>query len=481
MVDILGTINLGVLSILIPLAIFLFDKLDDSSFRNLDKKVILESVVNAPRLILYIFLLFSPLFLFQEKIFDTKFLVNKETYIHIGGLLIWAAGILSFLFIIMSSYEWIKENKYKFRFSYLKSIKNPTDIINAWNDVWKEKISIENEKQFFLIFSKLVDDIFSKKYLKNSFFEKVLNKPQDTNYSLPCNLLKDFNSSIENRLILLFLVGSPEFFEKILKWMLITEKLDMEYIKTPDFPERYMNNSSISESLFSIFQKIEIMAFKSNWALQFFKLIKIHIEEVQKEGNNDKYIEKVIRVMFDGLLKYNIDSNFYDAHIWEIFPPEWKITNESIKKYIPRIIYDAYIKFAYNKFQLRSENREDYFEIDSVTYHLFPEFDPRVLSWIITLMNIYSSNVSEFLVKNGKKFGFASRPFSEEEFNDKQEILKNNTINFVINIYKQYFSFEKVNSLISDLDETHPTTSEEIFNKESLTEIFSKIKSSIKE
>jgi len=140
--NILQGIGIALLTILIPIAIAIFN--DKKEFEALDRYVILDHIVRARLLLVYLALIFLPLLFWNSVPLWLRFL----------ELVLWGIGIYFMTKILIKSYRWIKGNKFDLRFDYLRKLEDPEDIEECWRSVWQTKdINIQNEKEFFEIFS----------------------------------------------------------------------------------------------------------------------------------------------------------------------------------------------------------------------------------------------------------------------------------------------------------------------------------------
>jgi hypothetical protein len=142
LLNLLGMIGMATLTILIPIAIAIFG--DDQDFETLDKNVILDHIIKAKNILIYIALIFIPLLIWGIS----------PLWLRLFELLVWVIGIVYVLLILKDSYHWIKGNKFTARFNYLRKLKKPKDMEESWRSVWEtQNINTQNEKEFFLIFS----------------------------------------------------------------------------------------------------------------------------------------------------------------------------------------------------------------------------------------------------------------------------------------------------------------------------------------
>lgn len=154
-------ICMALLTILIPLAIailtnVLYRKREDQNieFRDLDLHVILDKIFKIKKLlIIYITLIFFPIIFWE---------ISPGT-IRLLEMIFSSIGIYFIIRTILDNYLWIKGNVFKYRFSYLKSLKNYEDLESVWRSVWQTKnINIRNEKEFLKIFLSTINYLLEK-------------------------------------------------------------------------------------------------------------------------------------------------------------------------------------------------------------------------------------------------------------------------------------------------------------------------------
>ena len=146
--NIFQVIGVAFLTILIPIAIAIFS--DKSEFETLDKNVILDHIIKAKSLLLYLALIFLPFLFWNGSCLWLRFL----------EIVIWAFGVYFMIKILVNSYHWMKGNKFTFRFDYLRQLRDVRDLEESWRFVWQsEKINPQNEREFFELFSSLIDQL----------------------------------------------------------------------------------------------------------------------------------------------------------------------------------------------------------------------------------------------------------------------------------------------------------------------------------
>lgn len=152
------TIGLALLGILIPLAIVVLQDIlqksvdikDDHSI--VDLHVILDKVFQLKYLIFFSSMVFLP-FLFWD--IPTGFLRVIEIALAI-------VGVVFILRIILTVYDWTKGNVATYRKKYLESLDNNEDMPLIWKLTWKNKMSLQDEKVYFDVFSTKIDGLIDK-------------------------------------------------------------------------------------------------------------------------------------------------------------------------------------------------------------------------------------------------------------------------------------------------------------------------------
>jgi hypothetical protein len=129
------------LTILISVAIAIF--IEQKEFEALDRNVILDHVIKAKCLLLYLGLTFLPLLFWNGSLPWTRIL----------EIIFWIIGVFFITKILINAYHWMKGNKFRLRFDYLRGLRNRQDMEEAWRSVWQtENINFQNEQEFFNIF-----------------------------------------------------------------------------------------------------------------------------------------------------------------------------------------------------------------------------------------------------------------------------------------------------------------------------------------
>jgi len=153
--SIIPNLGIALLSILIPLAIVILTDFyqkkgkEDKSFSELDLRVILDTVFQVKRIVIYSILIFLPYAFWDISYGFTRLLEAVLSLI----------GVTFMVKIILNVYNWTKGNVSTYRVSYLKALEDPTGLGIAWRSVWRSsEIGYRNELDLFDIFSSKIDE-----------------------------------------------------------------------------------------------------------------------------------------------------------------------------------------------------------------------------------------------------------------------------------------------------------------------------------
>jgi len=449
--NIIQGIGIALLTILIPLAIAILADIyqkrreENKEFTYLDLHVILDNVFNIKLLILSIFLIFLPI-LFWDILIGLDILIAINlTYI----------GILLVIGIIIKVYYWIKGNVFGFRFSYLKKLKNYSDLETVWRSIWEvEKINFQNEKEFFMIFSSKIDQLLES----NKKSLKTISK-----------LLNDFNSFINNRPVF-FLVATEEVFPKILEWhfkvwqkkyMCLGKKIDLD---------KFTNYSEISRVLDSILRNIEERSLKEE-AFSLFAYFKKHVEhykhELVKRDHEHHYIIFLFRTFYQVFFE-NVLYSSEILNIWEqYFPKEWKISKTNLldKEYklLSSLSWKYFLNWANDR--IRQSKEEKDLVLGEFSRDLFPEVDPNL--WAKFLVFVFSGynekNRVKLAIERPWNFGPIERiklysidEVGSEEMHKKMsediEIERQKTYELACYLFKKDFSEDNIKKYIKETE-----------------------------
>ena len=139
-------IVVALLTILISVAIAIFS--EKKEFEALDRNVILDHIIKAKSLLLYLGFALLPLLFWNGSLPWTRLL----------EIIFWIIGTFFITKILINAYYWMKGNKFRLRFDYLRGLRNRQDMEEAWRSVWQtENINFQNEQEFFNIFHSAVN------------------------------------------------------------------------------------------------------------------------------------------------------------------------------------------------------------------------------------------------------------------------------------------------------------------------------------
>jgi len=456
--DAMLTLGMALITILIPLAIAIFDK---QEYGSLDKNVILD-LIKAKYIIFYIFLIFSPL-LFWNTFKNFRIII----------IILWGIGIYYIINILKKSYEWLKYDKNKFRYDYLEKLVNSLDlkesesnnlilakfsklrncfqfkknklvdskkertlneIEEVWIAIWRNekinsKIGMEFYSKFVIIIEKLFADCDEDAEICKVTYLILQNFRENLIKIHPFLLVSDFNN---NNILL-----------NILEWRFQSWKKLKNQPKNPNL-----------EPLFTIvdkiFNEITERALKENLGFFFFDSFSRFINNLKNKpgiNNRDVNIKEYFENLFSSFYEkfFKILPELKDTYaLWNnYFPKEWKIKKETLtssENIIPRIAFRYFINWASDRI---SNPVDDYDKLlDNVSANLFHEIEPEY--WEIILIFVLSSSYNnksriESIISRKWNIRFGERLFDDLEMQTKNEILKRNTFELVEIISKEEF------------------------------------------
>ena len=428
-------VSLAILGLLIPFAIAILTEFyqktrsPDEKFSRLDVLVILDKVFKIKNIIFYILLIFTPLTLWE---------FSNGLY-RLVIVIISAIGIALMIKTIVDLYRWTKGDAFTYRYSFLKDLKNNTDLETAWDSVWKtSNINSYHELNLFEIFSSTVEKKFEK---------------ESTDILL--RLLYSFGKYLDKRSI--YLLINKNLLEKLMRWHFIAwKKIHGKIKETSNITHWFMIKDILEQILREV--RWRILKQETSMFYMFIEHFKNNINEFFKllsPPDNEKYVRHMLRdiyrMFFDGAgVPEHID-------IWNFFPDEWKITKRNIQdksNVAAKITLKYFYKWSTNR--LLSPER-DYDELlDRALCNVFPEVDP--ILWAQILMIALLSPVSDDEVKSAIErkwtFGFLPRFYgfyayqSEAELAAPREREITNTHELAILLFPNLFTREKLTELI---------------------------------
>ncbi len=146
--------GLALLAILIPFAIAVIGETltkkrnQEADFSDLDLHVMLDHVFRVKRMIIYAGLIFVPPIFWDPCLTVIRFLL----------LLVWAVGLVLMARVVFDLYLWTKGNTNRFRFEYLRGLRQVEDLRVVWRSVWRSQgISLDTELRFLELFESTIE------------------------------------------------------------------------------------------------------------------------------------------------------------------------------------------------------------------------------------------------------------------------------------------------------------------------------------
>jgi hypothetical protein len=430
--DIFQTINMAFLTILIPIAIAIFG--DKKEFEELDKNLILDHIVKAKYFLLYMSLVFIPLFFWNIS----------PPWLRLVEMIIWLVGFFFLSKILIKLYHWMKGRKFPLRFDYLKNLNNLDDFEEVWLSVWRtEKINSQNELEFFKIFINTI--------------EKLLKTNDEKHLKTTLKLLNDFDIFMNNRSVNFLIFLDRHIFLKILE---LHFKI---WERSPVFSQKNESHNDdiyyfqILQNIESILKKFEKTGLtKENSYLlfmKFFSSFKKHLKKYEEKISEDKdkyfkYIESLLSLFYQVFFE-NIEKSKYKDNIWdELFPREWRITKNNLinkNNVVAEISFKEFKKWA--ELRIRQLTRDFDSELESITPNMFPEVNKILWSRIlIFVFSPFGENRIKSVIERKWSFGFITFPGLDEHY-------KKETFELAILLFPDQFSEENLKSYIKSLEE----------------------------
>lgn len=430
-------IGLALLTILIPLVLFIFS-LEKEALFEWDKIVILDKVIEAKNLFFSIALIFLPLFFWD---YDSPFLKFVL-------FLIFTGGIVYLIKILFNSYRWIKTVE-------IKEAHDPTNFRDFLRNKYLEEINNlpEKEKVWILTWRKDISNTIYERNLIKKFTANIDVLVKDKNYNLLQRYLQNFFAFIEKRALYDWVIYG-DFLGKLLEWYFSfcadkkdeKEKNDIAYFETEAILSR-------------LIEKFVLSALQKGTAYLFFKELKKKIKDKDARCIEKLFIRSVCRVLFDNI----VDSQErYD--IWEhYFPKEWKITKETLEdksNFISKIWLNQFFQWSQSRIW-ESKNEFDK-NLDEVSSELFPSVEPVLWAKILTLLMRpwTDNNRMKSLVEQGTNFGYTSRMIvgffeseekSSEQLHEQIKSQEDSTLELALILFKREFTKEKLQGYIDNL------------------------------
>jgi len=454
--NIIQGIGMALLTILIPLAIAILTEVYQKrrnnkkiGFVDLDLRLILDYIFKIKFIISYVILIFFPMFFWSMWFGWPKF----------AEIVISSIGIYLIIKTIIDIYKWIKGSEkdvFRFRFSYLKKLKNHNDLEVNYRSVWQaSEVKNEYAVKFLTIFSSAIDRLL-KSAEKNKNLE-TLSK-----------LLNNFYDSINNYLIV---VINEYIFPKILDWHFkIWQKeyalLDIKLLGKKDKLNKWSNYEEILRVLDDILSNIEERSLKEGKANSFFVHFEKHAERYKEKlvKNNERrhyYIDHLFDIFCRVFFK-NIEKSPKKRDIWEhYFPKGWKIKKSNYgKNIITKKLCSNFLEWARDI--VLNDKKEFARDLGEISSNLFSEVEPSL--WIDILLlfcfSHYKDNKSKMKSILDIEYSWDFRIIGRIRVGDDKESLKKieeieikNTFELAFQLFKGQFSKDNLEKYIKSLRE----------------------------
>jgi hypothetical protein len=469
-VNILSDIGIALITTLIPLSIFIFGQ--KREFNDLDINVISDYIIQVRFFLLYLGLIFLPLLFWNISPPEIRFL----------GLTLWSIGVYFLTKILTKIYHWIKKDRFKLRFDYLKNLNDLTYLQDVWYSVWQEKISINHERRFLEIFFSKINDLLEKK--------------SENNLVVSNHLLEVFLREIDKRELDSLLIAENDqksIFAFILKCHFINWK------------QEYFNIKLLELIIIKIIEK----ALTEEEPLSYYYtkpiggVIKNHLNEIEnkyKELESEKKILYITEFLNNILWYFIEDENFSKKEdLWKyIMPNEYKITTNNLKdenkrKIINESLLENFLDFLFRRLNSYKYKKIDFDEmLDKISRNLFPTTDPilwsRILIFFYSYICCHSNDHHikikseiELTIENNWSFGYFSRVkiFTGEEW--RVEVKKSfdseseETFNLAYFLFPKIFTKDNLQKYINELKNLKYKDEEKKLKKEELLNVFQKM------
>jgi hypothetical protein len=459
----LPSILLGIvvayLTILISVAIAIFSE-KEKEFETLDRNVILDHIIKAKSLLVYLGFTFVPLLFWNNSLPWTRLI----------AIIIWAIGLGFLIAISVHSYHWMKGNKYRLRFDYLKRLHNTVDTEDAWRSVWQaDKINYQNEQEFFTIYS--------------STCKRFMESESKDDLVMVSKLLGDFNNRLSNRSSI-FLLRLDGMYGTILEWHFYIWKKEQANLSKEDKLNEWALYGDLSRTLDSIFRHIETRALKEKEAFLFFRKLEKHASKYKMEVVSSRYYVENVLDIFYRVFFEQINEAPERFAIWEhYYPKDWQVTYSNLRKtdnILSRISLNNFYQWAQPRIWQRSKELD--YALNDVASNLFPEVDP--ISWsriLIFALSSYGEDRLQSMIESPWNFGFMGRirvysVDQEEEMETMYASDRISTFKLAYLLFKKVYSPINLERYINDLNNiSYPDKPKEESKRTELISLFTEM------
>jgi len=361
-----------------------------------DKIVILDKVIKAKYLVISIALIFSPLFIWDYDSDILKFILY----------LLFLCGVSYLVHILVNSYHWIKTVE-------IEGQHDSSNFRNILRNKYLEEVTNLQEKEMVwsLTWRKDIENPLDERNLIKKFVVNIDAMVNSRSFDILARCLQTFNEFIDKRSLYDRIIFN-ELFLNVLKWrnQLI---FDIKKQETEPTENLWIAVYEIDVNLKKLIKKLVVSSLQKANSFSFFKILKEHIRDKDAGYLRELFEECICSEIFNNIAD---SDNRYD--IWHhYFPPEWKITKETLQdadNIVSKIWLKEFFPWAANRI-MSSEGGKDFDKnLDDVAKGLFPSVDPMLWAKILTFLYRpypYNSRMKS-LVERGPNFGLFGRIFT---------------------------------------------------------------------
>ena len=464
-------IGLALLTIFIPLVIFLLDKKENTF--DWDRVVILDRVIRAKNLFVAVCFIFLPVFFWNFK------------FLRILLFIIFVAAVIYIVRILINSYKWLRtlesQNQYDpknfrnvLRNEYLDSQKDWSEKEKIWGQTWR----------------KTIDSNLEELNLVRKFISNINYLIANDSFDVVARYLQTFFEFIDKRSLYNWVIFG-DFFNELLNWRFTLYQKNEE--QKADGSNRELSLFESEAIIVRLIDRFVQSTLQKGTAYLFFKGLEAHIKNKDEKYIKMLFSQSICRNFFDNVAE---SGEHYD--IWENnFPAEWKITKitlENKNNVISKIRLENFLQWTLERFRRSEDQKEFDKSLDNVSSELFPSVEPHLWATILTfLMRPWTdNNRMKSLVEHGTNFGYVSR-MKVRDFHSVEDSVnqlhkdiaeqEEATIELVLLLFKGDFVEERLQTFISELQAIEgkygEKTNEEIRRK-NLISIFGRMSSAIK-
>lgn len=473
---VMQNIGLALLTIFIPVALFLFEKNDDSGFEVLDRAVILDYLVKARELLWKLSLIFIPLLFWDIRLPFIRFFI----------FILWIIGVALVVETLIRSYKWIRNGRFQYRIDYLNTLRKGDDELeDLWRSVWKAtSINSQNEAKLFEVFSSLVD----------SLFENEINTAE---LDFLVKLLNDFQIFIQKRSFI-FLTSPIDVFSKVLHWHFISWQREHTYMAQAGKLDLFVKYMGISRVLDSIVSSITERVIKDGFSYGYFELmdkhIKAHEDDFVSNKERDFYYAESLLAVFYSKFFIHIEEAHDRFDIWNhYFPKNWFVTKENIldpKNIVSKVTKNYFFNWIRDRIKLPQNSKIDLdMTLDNISKEIFPHVDPFFWGAMLTFLFRPWSDDGRMksLIEYPRNFGHVGRIYTswDNGGNEDKAMLKitenrerdmRNSIELLLTIFPKEFTIEKISKHISELESLkYETNTKEYLRKNEMISYFNNV------